>query len=97
MARRSKGLRSKSRQILRRTPRERGEPPVTHALRELAEGAKVAIKINSSVHAGMPHIRFQGHTGTIQGKQGRSYKVQVVVGDKPKNLVIRPEHLKPLA
>lgn len=97
MAVRSKGLRSKSRQILRRSPRERGRPPVTHALREFADGSRVAVKINPSVHGGMPHIRFQGATGTVVGRQGESFRVHITVGRKRKELVVRPEHLKAVA
>lgn len=91
---RSKGIRSKSRHILRHKPRERGMPPVTHSLRDFPDGSRVAVKIDPSIHKGMPHIRFQGQTGTVIGRQGRSFRVKVVVGHKPKELVVRPEHLK---
>lgn len=91
---RSKGLRSKSRHILRHKPRERGMPPVTHSLREFPQGSKVAIKIDPSIHKGMPHIRFQGETGTVMGKQGRAFRISIVSGNKPKQLVVRAEHLK---
>lgn len=94
MAVRSKGLRSKSRQILRKSPRDRGVPPITHTLRELPEGSRVAIKINPSIHKGMPHIRFQGQTGVVVGKQGDAFRVSINHGNKPKMLVVRPEHLK---
>lgn len=97
MAVRSKGLRSKSRQILRKSPRARGLPPVTHMLRNFADGSRVAIKINSAVHKGMPHIRFQGWTGVVQGRQGNAFVVKIVVGKKPKELVVRAEHLKAVA
>jgi large subunit ribosomal protein L21e len=94
---RSKGLRSKSRNILRKKPRDRGMPPVTHTLAQFDEGARVAVKINPSVLKGMPHIRFQGQTGIVIGRQGEGVRVQIVVGKKPKELVVRPEHLKQVA
>lgn len=93
---RSKGIRSKSRQILRKSPRKRGMPPVTHALRHFAEGDRVAIVIDSAIHKGMPHVRFQGTTGIVGGLQGNSVRVFITVGKKPKELVVRPEHLKPV-
>ena len=96
MAVRSKGIRSKSRQILRKSPRARGFPPITHAVRNFPEGAKVAIKIDSAIHKGMPHIRFQGLTGTVVGKQGNSFVIHVMSGNKAKELVVRAEHLKPV-
>lgn len=91
---RSKGLRSKSRHILRKSPRQRGRPPITHSLREFPEGSRVAVKINPSIHAGMPHIRFQGLTGTVLGRRGEAFRVRVMAGNKAKELVVRPEHLK---
>lgn len=94
---RSKGIRSKSRHILRHRPRERGMPPVTKSLAEFKEGSKVSVKINPTVHGGMPHVRFQGTTGTVVGRQGEAYRVQIVVGRKQKELVVRPEHLKQVA
>lgn len=94
---RSKGIRSKSRQILRRSPRDRGNPPPSHATRRFAEGQRVAIVINPAVHKGMPHVRFQGATAVVMGKQGNSYRVHFHSGNKLKELVVRPEHLRPLA
>lgn len=93
---RSKGIRSKSRQILRKSPRDRGNPPPSHATRRFVEGQKVAISINSAIHKGMPHIRFQGATVVVMGKQGNSYVVRFHSGNKLKELVVRPEHLRPL-
>ena len=42
----------------------------------------------------MPHIRFQGQTGKIEGKQGNSYLVGINDGKKHKTLIIRPDHLR---
>jgi len=94
MAVRSKGLRSKSRNKLTKSPRERGRPPVTHTMREYPVGSRVAIKINPAILKGMPHIRFQGHSGVVAGKQGNSFVISVYSGNKLKELVVRPEHLK---
>jgi large subunit ribosomal protein L21e len=94
MAVRSKGLRSKSRNKLTKKPRERGRPPVTHTLREFPPGTRVAVKINPSVLKGMPHIRFQGLTGVVIGRQGNAFRVQVNDKKKAKELVVRPEHLR---
>lgn len=96
MAVRSKGIRSKSRHILRKHPRSRGAPPPSHALRSFPEGSSVAIVIDPSVHKGMPHIRFQGTTGVVMGRQGDAVVVAIKAGNKPKELVVRPEHLKPV-
>jgi large subunit ribosomal protein L21e len=94
MVKRSKGLRSRSRQILRKRPRDRGVSSISRTLRKYDEGESVNIVIDSAVHKGMPHIRFHGYTGKIKGKQGNSYIVGVTDGKKQKTLVIRPEHLR---
>lgn len=91
---RSKGLRSKSRSILRKNVRERGLTPITAKLREFPVGARVAVKLDPASHGGMPHIRFQGHTGIVVGKQGDAFLVEVTIGQKRKTLIARPEHLK---
>ena len=94
MVKRSKGLRSKSRHILSKKPREGAISPITRALQQFTEGESVNIVIDPSVHKGMPHIRFQGFTGKIEGYQGEAYLVGVDVGKKHKTLIIRSEHLR---
>jgi large subunit ribosomal protein L21e len=94
MVKRSKGLRSKSRQILRKIPRSRGFSSITRSLHQFDVGESVNIVIDPSMHKGMPHIRFHGYNGKIVGKQGNSYVVGLSVGKKKKTLVIRPEHLR---
>lgn len=94
MVKRSKGIRSKSRKLLRKKPRERGIHSITRALQQFEEGDSVGIVIDPSVHRGMPHIRFQGHTGKVEGKQGGSYLVGINDGKKHKTLIIRSEHLR---
>ncbi len=93
MVKRSKGTRSKSRYIMRKKPRTRGVSSSTKALQQFEIGANVSIKIDSAVHKGMPHHRFQGYTGKIEGMQGDAYLVGVTVGNKHKTLVVLPEHL----
>ena len=94
MVKRSKGIRSKSRNLLRKKPRERGIHSITRALQHFKEGESVNIVIDSSVHKGMPHIRFHGYTGKVEGKQGGSYLVGINDGKKHKTLIIRSEHLR---
>ena len=80
--------------MLRKKPRERGIHSITRALQQFEEGDSVSIVIDPSVHRGMPHIRFQGHTGKVLGKQGGSYLVGINDGKKHKTLIIRSEHLR---
>jgi len=94
MVRRSHGIRNNTRKILRKSPRDRGMPSLGRIFQSFEAGDKAAVVIEPSVHGGMPHRRFQGLTGTIVGKQGDCYVLDVKDGGKPKQLVIRPEHLK---
>ena len=80
--------------MLGKKPRERGIHSITRALQKFEEGDSVSIVIDPSVHRGMPHIRFQGHTGKVEGKQGGSYLVGINDGKKHKTLIIRSEHLR---
>ena len=94
MVKRSKGLRSKSRHVLRKKPGDRGIISIKRALQQFDDGEHVNIVIDPSIHKGMPHIRFQGKNGKIEGKQGESYLVGINDGNKHKTLVIKPEHLR---
>jgi large subunit ribosomal protein L21e len=78
---------------MRKKPRAHGISSITRALQTFQIGDSVSITIDSAVHKGMPHHRFQGFTGKVEGMQGNAYLVGVVVGNKHKILVVRPEHL----
>jgi large subunit ribosomal protein L21e len=80
---------------LTKKPRERGKTGLTKILHEYMPGEKVAVKIDPSVHKGMPHRRFQGKIGVIVQKKGRSYVVNVTQGEAEKEIIVRPEHLEP--
>ena len=93
MSVRSKGLRSKIRHLLLKDPRNKGRLPPNRVLAQFAVGARVAIKLEPSQHGGMTHKRFQGLTGTVAGKQGDAFVIDVLHGNMPKTLVVRAEHL----
>lgn len=91
----SHGYRRKTRALLRKNPRERGKSPLSRLLYEYGYGDKVVIDTDPSVHKGMPHRRYHGKIGVIIAKMGRAYKVSVTQGDSTKEIIVRPEHLKP--
>jgi large subunit ribosomal protein L21e len=78
---------------MRKKPRTRGLSAITRALQHFEVGSSVSIDIDSAVHKGMPHHRFQGYTGKIEGMQGDAYLVSITVGKKHKTIIARPEHL----
>ena len=93
----SKGYRSGTRSLLRRKPKERGKTGLSKILHEYKPGDKAVVKIDPSVHKGMPHRRYQGKIGVIVNRRGRSYLVDVTQGDAIKKIIVRPEHLEPYA
>ncbi|MEM1619951.1 MAG: 50S ribosomal protein L21e [Fervidicoccaceae archaeon] len=97
MVKPSKGTRHRTRKLLRKSVRERGGvPPLSLLMIEYKVGDKVALIANPAIHAGMPHRRYHGLTGTVVGRRGRAYEVKVELGGKKKILFVRPEHLRPL-
>jgi len=93
--RKSKGYRSSARRLLTKGAREHGKLRLSKLLHEYQPGASVVVKIDSSVHKGMPHRRYHGKVGTVLNKRGRSYVVSVPQGDAVKEIIVRPEHLEP--
>jgi large subunit ribosomal protein L21e len=56
---------------------------------------KVDIIGDPSVHKrGLPHRRHYGKTGTVIGKRGRCFLVEVKLGKSKKTLIIGREHLR---
>ncbi len=94
MVRTSKGFRRRTRQTLRKKPRERGLKPLGYLLTEYRVGDKVVIDIDPSTHKGQPHRRYQGKVGTVLERRGRAYVVGVKMGGKVKQIIALPEHLK---
>jgi large subunit ribosomal protein L21e len=88
----AKGKRAKSRGILKRKLREK--LTVNKLLQEFVIGEKAIIKVNPSIHAGMPHRRFQGKIGIIKGKRGRCFEVEVSKGNAKATLILHPAHMQ---
>ena len=91
----TKGFRVKSRSILKKGPREHGKLGINRLVKEYKLGDKVVIMIDSSVHKGTPHRRYHGKTGIIKDKRGRAYIINIHQGKALKEIIVRPEHLKP--
>ena len=90
----SQGFRASTRSLLRKKPRERGKLSVTKLLRQFNIGDKVIVKIDSAVHKGMPHRRFNGKTGTVVGRRGEAYLVKVRNILAWRTIIVHPAHLK---
>lgn len=96
MVKASKGIRCKTRQTFKKSPRNRGLYPITRSFQEISEKEKVAIIIDSGIQKGQPHARFHGQIGTVKGKQGNAYLIEVNEKGKIKTIIATPEHLRKL-
>lgn len=85
-----KGTRNK----LKNDPRDRGTSPPQRAVQQFEAGDSVHLAIDPSVNEGRFHPRFNGHTGTVVGEQGKAYKVAITDDGVEKNLIVKPAHLR---
>lgn len=85
-----KGTRGK----LSNDPRDRGTSPPQRAIQEFEEDQKVHLRLDPSVPDGRFHPRFNGQTGTVVGKQGRAFKVEINDAGKRKTLIATAAHLR---
>ena len=90
----SNGPLTGTRKKLSNHPRERGTSPPQRAVARFDEGQQVHLAIDPSVPEGRFHTRFSGHTGTVAGKQGTAYKVEITDGGKKKTVIAKPAHLR---
>ncbi|MEM0065920.1 MAG: 50S ribosomal protein L21e [Sulfolobales archaeon] len=97
MVKASQGLRHRTRKLLKKSVRERGAiPKLSLVMQEYKVGDKVHIVPNPAIHEALPHRRYIGKTGTVVGKRGRAYLVELLVGSKKKVIITVPEHLRPV-
>jgi|TARA_B110000495_G_scaffold93147_1_gene80502 large subunit ribosomal protein L21e len=96
MVTRTHGIRQGTRSILRKSKKDKSRLFINRIMHPYQEGDRVAIVLDGAQQGGMPHRRFQGKTGKIEGIQGRAYIVSVKDGNMHKTVVARPEHLRPI-
>lgn len=91
---RSRGLKSKSRKKMTKVFREGRTNPITKKLQRFEMDDFVHIIIDPSIQKGQPHPRFHGKTAKVIGEKGKSYILSLNDGNKNKELIVRPDHLK---
>ena len=94
MVRATKGFRRSTRRKLKKSLRHKFKPE--DYLKEFNIGEKVVLVPNPSSHKGMPFPKFKGKVGDVTGKRGAAYIVKIMVGNAERQIIARPEHLKPL-
>lgn len=93
MVKSSSGLKRDARHKLKKGKRHKFK--VNPYLQQFRPGDRVVLEMNPSSQKGMPFTKFKGRTGEIREKRGRSYVVDVKIGEKTKKIISRPEHLVP--
>jgi large subunit ribosomal protein L21e len=68
---------------------------VSFLLREYVVGDKVLVIIDPSQHKALPHRRYHGKVGTVKEVGRRTVKLIVNLGNRPKTLITRLDHIKP--
>ena len=88
------GFRRKTRSKLRKKVRAKGKFSLIRFFQTFKEGDRVYLKAEPAVQKGMYHPRFHNAAGTIMKKQGSNYYVQIKDGNKTKNILVHPIHMK---
>ncbi len=91
----SNGPQKGTRHKLQNDARSRGTSPPQQAVKQFDDGEKVHLSLDPSTQEGRFHPRFNGQVGTIVGKQGQAYQVEINDGGKIKKLIARAAHLNP--
>ncbi len=94
MVERSRGSRSKTRNKMKKSVRERSTIPITRAMQTFAAGETVHVVIDSAYQKGAPHPKWHGVTGKIIEPRGRSYLVKIRDQKSEKTIIANPIHLK---
>ena len=82
--------------MFRKNHRARGKISLTKFFMLYEVGDKAVLVAEPAVQKNLYHQRFHGHSGTIIGKRGDCYEVQIKDGNKEKTLIVHPVHMKKL-
>ena len=94
MVQRVGGFRRKTRFKLSKDTRSKGKISLTQYFQQLNENDKVKLLANPTIQKGMYFPRFHGKMGTVKGKRGDCYLINIKDGNKEKSLIVHPIHLK---
>ena len=88
------GFRRKTKHKLQKSVREKGKISIKRYFQEYKEGDKVILKAEPAIQKGMYHPRFHGYPGLIKEKKGNAYIIVIKDGNKEKDIIVHPVHLK---
>ncbi len=90
------GLRRKKVSRFTKTRTKKGKVSLRSYLSEFKEGDRVSLTVEPAIQKGMYCPRFVGKSGTVIGKTGDCYKVQIEDLKKTKTLIVHPVHMRML-
>ena len=94
MTTRMDGFRKRTRRKFKKNQSQKGKVSIRNYLQKLDVGDKVSLTVEPAVQTGMYRPRFMGIIGTVVGKRGQCYQVEITDIHKKKVLVVHPVHLK---
>ena len=95
MGKNPRGSRHATRNLFRKSPRQKGLTPLGRLLIEYKVNDRVDIIPDPSEQKTLPHRRFCGKVGTIIDIRGRAFQVELKDGNKTKSIFLRKEHIRP--
>ncbi len=96
MTKRIGGLRRKTRHKLAKKAKDKGKISLRTYFQSFRVGDKVLLQAESAVHKGMYNPRYHSKSGTVIGKRGSCYKLEIRDKGKNKTLIVHPVHLRRL-
>jgi large subunit ribosomal protein L21e len=93
MSRSGRGFRTGTRRKFKKP--HRAKFTVERYLKEFLPDQRVVIDVDPSSTKNIPHYRYKGKVGIVKEKRGQAYEISIMLGNKEKTLMLRPEHLKP--
>ena len=88
------GMRRKTRHKLSKGVRSQGKLSLTRFFQEFKEGDAVCLSAEPAVQRGMYFPRFHGKVARVKKRKGDCYYVSIKDGNKRKDLLVHPVHLK---
>lgn len=94
MTTRMDGFRKRTRRKFKKDQSQKGKISIRSYLQKLEVGDKVSLTVEPAVQSGMYRPKFMGKIGTVVGKKGQCYQVEINDMSKRKVLIVHPVHLK---
>ncbi len=88
------GFRRKKIGVFSKTSRDKGKISQRAYLAEYKAGDKVVLKLEPGVQSACYYPRFHGKIGVVQRKEGDSYRIEIMDGDKAKEVIAHPIHIR---